>query len=191
MDLRDDLAVETLLFGECKALDNITTGMVKQDNIECCICLNNHWGVKLPNCNHFVCPKCYYKLFNGFISEHFNSKNSEPKCPEKPIYPYQNKHKNKQIFYSITNDDAYLEWFVDENEDLYNALKLNSEFVENLDIHLKNWFENDEIINQWENDLMQYGKVLEQYNIDIEEYNELYHEEKKCNAQRKCPLCRL
>lgn len=92
--------------------------MVKQDNIECCVCLNYHWGVKLPNCNHFICPKCYYKLFNGYISEEFYRKNSKPKYPEKPAYPYKNKDKNKEIFYSITRDDTYLEWFIDNN---YNS----------------------------------------------------------------------
>jgi hypothetical protein len=191
----DDLEVQILLFGEDEALDNITIGMVKEDNIECCICLNYHWGVKLPNCNHFICPKCYYKLFNGYISEDFYSKKNEPKYPEKPIYPYQNKDKNKEIFYSITQDDTYLEWFLDDNQDLYNSVKLNTEFVEDLDIHLKYWFENNEIIKQWENNFIQYEKDLKKYNIDIEEYNELYAklyaEEKENNSQRRCPLCRL
>ena len=191
MDFRDDLEVETLLFGEDEALDNITTGMVKQDNIYCCICLNNNWGVKLPNCNHLICPKCYYKLFNGYISEDFKRKQYEPKYPEKPAYPYENKYKNKEIFYSQTQNDTYLEWFIDNNEDLFNSVKLNTEFVEDLDIHLKYWFENNEIIKQWENDLIQYEKDLEQYNIDIEKYNELYAEEKEYNSQRICPLCRL
>ena len=191
----DDLEVQILLFGEDEALDNITIGMVKEDNIECCVCLNYHWGVKLPNCNHFICPKCYYKLFNGYISEDFYSKNIEPKHPEKPIYPYQNKDKNKEIFYSITQDDTYLEWFLDDDQDLYNSVKLNTEFVEDLDIHLKYWFENNEIIKQWENNFIQYEKDLKKYNIDIEEYNELYAklyaEEKENNSQRRCPLCRL
>ena len=164
MDRRNKLEVETLLFGEDEALDNITIGMVKQDNIECCICLNYHWGVKLPNCNHFICPKCYYKLFNGYISDEFYSKNTEPKYPEKPIYPYQNKDKNKDIFYSITEDDTYLEWFVVENEDLYNSVKLNSEFVDNLDVKLKRWFENNKDIKQYENDLIQYNKNIELFN---------------------------
>ena len=62
MDLRDDL--ESLLnYDEDELLENITFGMVKQDNIECCVCLNCHWGVRLPNCNHFICPKCYYKIY--------------------------------------------------------------------------------------------------------------------------------
>ena len=191
MDMRDDLEVATLLFGEDEALDYITTGMVKQDNIECCICLNYHWGVKMPNCNHFICPKCYYKLFNGYISEDFHRKISKPKYPEKPAYPYENKDKNKEIFYSITQDDTYLEWFIDDNEDLYNSVKLNTEFVKDLDTHLRCWFENNEIIKQWENDLIQYKKDLEQYDIDMEEYNKLYTEEKEYNSQRICPLCRL
>lgn len=191
MDRMNKLEVETLLFGEDEALDNITIGMVKQDNIECCICLNYHWGVKLPNCNHFICPKCYYKLFNGYISDEFYSKNTEPKYPEKPIYPYQNKDKNKDIFYSITEDDTYLEWFVYENEDLYNSVKLNSEFVDNLDVKLKRWFENNKDIKQYENDLIQYNKNIELFNNDIEEYNELYAQEKEDNSQKICPLCRL
>jgi hypothetical protein len=191
MDRMNKLEVETLLFGEDEALDNITIGMVKQDNIECCICLNYHWGVKLPNCNHFICPKCYYKLFNGYISDEFYSKNTEPKYPEKPIYPYQNKDKNKDIFYSITEDDTYLEWFVYENEDLYNSVKLNSEFVDNLDVKLKRWFENNKDIKQYENNLIQYNKNIELFNNDIEEYNELYAQEKEDNSQKICPLCRL
>ena len=187
----DDLEVQILLFGEDEALDNITIGMVKEDNIECCICLNYHWGVKLPNCNHFICPKCYYKLFNGYISDEFYSKNTEPKYPEKPIYPYQNKDKNKDIFYSITEDDTYLEWFVVENEDLYNSVKLNSEFVDKLDVELKKWFENNKNIKQYEDELIQYNKNVEQFNNDIEEYNELYSQEKEDNSKQICPLCRL
>lgn len=200
-DYRDRLYWETQLFGEDEALHNITTGMVKQNNIECCVCLNYHWGVKLPNCNHFICPKCYYKLLYGYISEDFRRKNPKPKYPErpkKPAYPYENKDKNNEIFYSITRDDTYLEWFINENEDLYNSVKLNTEFVEDLDTHLKCWFENNEIIKQWENDLIKYEnddlkkyeKYLEQYYIDRDEYDELYDEEKEYNSQRICPLCR-
>jgi hypothetical protein len=187
MDLRDDLEVETLLFGLDEALDNITIGLIKQDNIECCVCLNYHWGVKLPNCNHFICPKCYYKIYNGYVSSNFYCENSEPEYPEKPSYPYKNKDKNKEIFYSITEDDRYLEWFIDENEDLYNSVK----FEDNLDVKLKKWFETNKYIKQYENDLIQYNKHVEQFNNDIEEYNELYAQEKEDNSQQLCPLCRL
>ena len=191
MDFRDDLEVETFLFGEDKALENITIGLIKEDNIECCVCLNNSWGVKLHNCNHFICPKCYYKIYNGYVTSNFHSENPKPKYPERPIYPYQNEDKNKEIFYSITEDNTYLEWFINENEDLYNSVKLNSEFVDNLDVKLKKWFENNEIIEKYENDLIQYKKDVEQYYIDMEEYDELYSQEKEDNSQKLCPLCRL
>jgi hypothetical protein len=190
MDFRDDLAVNILLFGEEEALDNITIGMIKQDNIECCVCLNFHWGVKLPNCSHFICPKCYYKIYNGYISCDFHSKNTEPKYPVEPIYPYKNLDKNKEIFYSITNDTAYLEWFIDENEDLYNSVKINSNFIANIDDKLKFWFENNDLIKRYENDLIKYENELDNISIEMEEYNELYEQNKIDNSQSLCPLCR-
>ena len=190
MDFRDDLAVETFLLGEEEALDNITIGMIKQDNIECCVCLNYHWGVKLPNCNHFICPKCYYKIYNGYISDDFYNKITEPKYPIKPIYPYQNPDKNKEIYYTITNNSTYLQWFIEENEDLYNSVKMNSEFIANIDDNLKIWFETNNLIKDYENELIKYENEMEQYNINIEEYNELYEQEKIDNSQSLCPLCR-
>ena len=193
MNFRDDLAVHTLLFGEEEALENMTIGMIKQDNIECCVCLNFNWGVKLPNCSHFVCSKCYYKIYNGYISGDFYSKTTEPKYPVKPIYPYQNQDKNKELFKSITNNNIYLEWFIDDNEDLYNSVKMNSEFVDNLDVKLKLWFKNNELLKQYENDILQYKNLLEQYNIDIEAYNEKYEEEKIDNSQKNvlCVGCNI
>jgi hypothetical protein len=196
IDFKDDFAVECFLYGEDEALDNITIGMVKQDNIECCICLNYNWGVKLPNCNHFICPKCYHKIYYGYISNEFRSKVFEPKYPEKPIYPYQNKNqntydKNRELFYTITKDETYKEWFICENEDLYNSVKLNSEFVDKLDINLKTWFENNELIKQYDIDLKQYDDDLKQYDVDTIKYDELYEEEKENNTHQICPLCRL
>ena len=70
---------------------------------------------------------------------------------------------------------------------------MNTEYIKDLDTHLKCWFENNEIIKQWENNLIQYEKDLKQYNIDIEEYNELYTEKKEYvlyvdyNRRFKCP----
>jgi hypothetical protein len=196
MDFRDELETDIFLYGEDKALENITNDMIKQDNIECCVCLNFHWGVKLPNCSHFICPKCYYRIYNGYISCDFHSENLNPEEPKEPIYPYQNRDINKEIFKSITNNNIYLnniylEWFIDDNEDLYNSVKMNSEFVDKLDVKLKLWFENNELLKQYENDILQYKNLLEQYNIDIETYNEKYEAEKDDNAQKICPLCRL
>lgn len=190
MDFRDDLAVETFLLCEEEALDNITIGMIKQDNIECCVCLNYNWGVKLPNCNHFICPKCYYKIYNGYISDNFYNKITEPKYPINPIYPYQNPDKNKEIYYTITNNSTYLQWFIEENEDLYNSVKINSEFIANIDDNLKIWFETNNLIKDYETEVIKYKNELEQYNINIEEYNELYEQEKIDNSQSLCPLCR-
>lgn len=190
MDYRNDLEVDIFLHGEDKALENITIGMVKQDNIECCVCYNFHWGVKLPNCNHFICPKCYYKLYNGYISENFYIRNIEPEFPENPIYPYKKSDKNRELFNSISKDDIFLEWFIDENEDLYNSIKMNSEFVDNIDIKLKIWFQTNELLKKYENDVINYNNKLKQYYIDNEKYNDLYEEEKEYNKHAICPLCR-
>ena len=165
--------------------------MIKQDNIECCVCLNFHWGVKLPNCSHFICPKCYYKIYYGYISSDFHNNNIEPKSPKKPIYPYKNPDVNKELFNDITNDNTFLEWFISENEDLYNSVKMNSEFVDNLDVKLKFWFENNELIKKYESEMIKYENDLDTYNTDIEDYNENYEEEKVANSQRICPLCRF
>lgn len=191
MEFRDELELQILLYGEDEALDYITIGMLKQDNIECCVCLNYHWGVKLPNCDHYICPKCYYRIYNGYISSIFHDENPQPKRPDKPIYPYENQDKNKEIFYTITNNELHLEWFIHDNEDLNNLVKMNSEYVVNLDVNLKTWFENNELIKIYENDLIQYENSLEQYYLDMDDYNENCEEEKNNNAKQLCPLCRL
>jgi len=193
MDYRDYLEVRARFYGEDEALENLTIGMVKQDNIECCVCLNFHWGVKLPNCNHFICPKCYYKIYHGFISSKFYRENPEPhySYDEKPIYPYQNVDKNREIFNTITNDPKFLEWFVNDNEDLYNSIKTNSDFVDNIDANLETWFKNNDLIQKYNDNLINYKNKVKQFHIDLEEYNELYEEEKECNSKQLCPLCRL
>ena len=42
----------------------ITETMEKKDNIDCCVCLEHRWGVKLPSCNHYLCRKCYFIIFH-------------------------------------------------------------------------------------------------------------------------------
>jgi hypothetical protein len=196
VDYNDELTIETIIFGENQALENITVGLYKKDNIECCVCLNDSWGVKLPNCTHFICPKCYYKIYNGYVPSNFHIKNPYPNHPEisRPNYPYQNKDKNEEIFYSITENNKYLEWFMYENEDLYNSVKLNTEYVDNLDVEIKKWFEHNELLEKYENDLIQYEiqqkKIIKQFYIKIQKYDRLYYQEKINNAQKLCPLCR-
>jgi len=190
-DIRDELSYQTALFGEETALQNITNGMVKQDNVECCICLNFNWGVKLPNCNHFLCPKCYYKIYCGYISSDFLNENIEPEHKSAPIYPYKDAQINDELFHTITNDETHLEWFVEENEDFYNSVKMKSEFVKNVDIKIKRWFKNNKVIKQHVIEVLQYEKWLTQFYDDMTNYNQKYDEEKHNNAQKSCPMCRL
>ena len=62
--------------------------MIKKDNIECCVCFENNCGVKLQNCNHFICQQCYLKIYHGYISYTFYNNNPEPIYPKKPDYPF-------------------------------------------------------------------------------------------------------
>lgn len=171
-------------------MSDIFEDMVRKDNIECCVCLDFDCGVKLPNCNHFICSKCYYKLNTGFISDEFYMNHPPPVYPIEPSYPYIDSNENLEIYNSLTNDDTYMEWFIVNNQDLYNSIKINSEFVHDIDIHLKKWFESNELISKYENDLIQYDKLYKKYCDDITEYNSLIEEEREDNINTKCPLCR-
>ena len=169
----------------------VTEDMVKEDNIECCVCMEFHWGVKLPNCNHFICPKCYYKMYYGYISHKFYANNPRPIYPEKPTYPYTITSKNTEIYDTLTSDDTYYKkWFINENEDLYNCIKLK-EFVDNININVLQWFQNNELITKYENDLLQYELNYKKYNDEMDIYSNLLEEEEENNIQNTCPLCRL
>lgn len=186
----------TKVWGEEKALEFFTKDMVKRDNVDCCVCFELHWGVKMPNCEHFICPKCFITMNTGYISSDFHDKHPKPEEPKepKPKYPYEDKEKNRVLFQSITNDERYLKWFVCENEDLYNSVKIKSEFVETIDDDLKSWFENNELIEQYYYDLSKYERKYEhkmnKYYVEIRKYGILYEMEQNKNSQRKCPLCR-
>lgn len=179
----------------------ICENMEKTENeVECCICLEIEFGVKLPNCNHSVCPTCYYKLYYGYLSDEFYSNNPCPIAPQKPIYPYLNVIENLEIFHNLINKDKVKElcitdkdwfitekdWFISENEDLYNCVK-KSEWVDYVDMNVKEWFENNVQLAQYEIDVLQY----ELDNIKYSIYSELCEEERENNIQNKCPMCRL
>ena len=159
------------------SIEEITEDMIKEDNIECCVCMEFHWGVKLPNCNHFICPKCYYKMYYGYISYKFYHNNPRPIYPEKPRYPYTITSKNSEIYDILTDDDTYKEWFINENEDLYNSIKINSEFVYNINNNLKQWFQKNEVITKYENDLIQYELNYKKYNDEMVIYSNLVEKE--------------
>ena len=169
-------------------IEIVTKDMVKEDNIECCVCLNFHWGVKLPNCNHFICHKCYYIMYYGYISHEFYTNNPKPIYPKNPTYPYLNISQNTEIYDTLTSDDTYKEWFINGNEDLYNCVKAKSELV---DDNLLHWFQNNEVIKKYENDLIQNKFEWEEYYDKWIVYSELLEEENENNIQNTCPLCRL
>jgi hypothetical protein len=172
--------------------------MEKTENeVECCICLEIEFGVKLPNCNHFVCPKCYYKLYYGYLSDAFHSNNPCPVAPQKPIYPYLDVIANLEIFHNLINKDmdkdwfvTEKDWFISENEDLYNCIK-KSECVDYVDINVKKWFENNAQLAQYENDVLQYELDNIKYSNQQLIYSELCKEEIENNTQNRCPMCRL
>jgi len=203
-----------ILFEKLKEETNIeyeTGNMVREDAIECPVCFETRWGVRLPNCSHFICAKCYYIIYKGFISEKFKQKNLEPIKPksppnrETPEYPYTyNNEELQAIFNSFKINSEFEDWFVYSNGDLYNSIRNNSEYVEDLDDVIKEWFQNDDkikiykqSIKSYKNSKKEYDKLwsnyckeCDAYLKDLAEYNELLKCEKEYNAKQCCPLCR-
>lgn len=171
---------------------------IKEDNIECCVCLESDWGVKLPKCNHFICPKCYYKLYYGFISDDFYKNNpypNYPKMPEKPLYPYLNPDENLQIYLKLSNNDDLKEWFIEQQEDLYECYKSNN--VEIANINMKEWFDTNEIIKKHEDNILSYNVEFKKYQDNyvlyqkqLKNYEIRKIKEKINNCKSTCPLCR-
>jgi hypothetical protein len=174
----------------CDLSNVISKKMVKKYDSECCVCLEIGTCVKLENCDHYLCPICYYKLRYGFVRDKFYINNPYPNRPVKPNYPYINVNENIKIFKSLTNDNTYLDWFVNENQDLYNCIKTNEDFVCNVDKEIKKWFEDNGIIKNYEDDIIQYELNYEKYNNDMDNYSMLLEEERENNIICTCPLCR-
>jgi len=172
--------------------------IIKEDNIECCVCLEFYWGVKLPNCNHFICPKCYLKMYDGFISDDFYKNNpypNHPKMPKVPMYPYLIPDENLKIYTKISKESDLKEWFVEQQEDLYECYKYhNYEFANS---NMKIWFDTNELIKKYEDSLLIYNIELLKYQDDnvlyktqIKNYEMKKQIEKRNNCKMKCPLCR-
>lgn len=193
-------------------IDYETSDMIREDAIECPVCFDTRWGVRLPNCSHFICSRCYYTIYKGFMPEKFKQGRLEPIEPEQPKYtsipeyPYSycNKKVLKDIFDSFGINDDFKEWFVNENKDLYISIKKNTVYVEDIDDVIKEWFQNDEKINLYKNMMKiykdskkEYDKLWRNYHIEyekylkeLEEYNEFLEYEKEMNIKKRCPLCR-
>jgi len=179
-----------------------TENMIKEDDIECCVCYENHWGVKLPNCDHFICPKCYYKIYHyGFLSSEFINANSEPigpKRPKEPIYPFT-PEKLEIIYDELTNNDKYKTFFVNSNSELYEHIIFN-DYKCNIDSNIIKWFQTNNELKIYEEDKNKYKLAYEAYSEyktkldifceEIEEYRSREEEERQQNCGRMCPLCR-
>jgi hypothetical protein len=178
---------------------NETDDMVKEDDIECCVCYENHWGVKLTNCDHFICPKCYYKIYYyGYLSSEFineNSKPIDPERPKEPIYPFV-PEKLEVIYNELTNNDKYKSWFILSNEELYDHIVFN-DYKCKMERNIINWFQTNNELKIYEEDKNKYKLACKEYQskLDIfceemEEYRSKEEEEREQNCIRSCPLCR-
>ena len=178
---------------------NETEDMIKKDEIECCVCYENHLGVKLPNCDHFICPKCYYKIYHfGFLSSEFINENSKPVGPERPkepIYPFVSE-KLEVIYNELTNNEKYKYCFINSIEDLYEHIIFN-DYKCNIEIIIINWFQTNNELKIYEEDKNKYKLDYEEYRSKIaifceemEEYRSREEEERNLNCSKLCPLCR-
>ena len=75
---------------------------------------------------------------------------------KKPIYPYVNVINNLEIYWQLSSDLTYKEWFIYSNEDLYDSIMIHSKLVEDIDCKIKKWFENNELIIQYKIDNNKY-----------------------------------
>jgi hypothetical protein len=176
-----------------------TEDMIKKDDIECCVCYENHWGVKLPNCDHFICPKCYYKIYHhGYLSSEFINENSKPVGPERPkepLYPFI--PENLEVIYNeLTNNDKYESWFILSNEELYDHIVFN-DYKSKIDRNIINWFQTNNELKIYEEDKNKYKLAYKEYQTnhdifceEIEEYRCREEEERQQNCSKLCPLCR-
>ena len=102
-----------------------------------------------------------------------------------------------ELYNNLTREDTYKEWFINHNKELYECIKNNNEDFINIDIKLKQWFETDEKIKMYENELMKYDIdykdyliKYEKWSIYIKKYNILLENHRKTNCKKSCPLCR-
>lgn len=179
-----------------------TKDAMKKEEVDCCVCLNTHRGIKMPNCEHFVCSRCHYKMQHGFISEAFYNTHRRPFCgPEKPEYPYKDACENAEIYKTLADGEWYKGWFVNNNEDLYNCIKQEEEFIKYIpyDKHkndiqslnnIKEFFETNKEIQQYETSLIQFYNEYKLFEEQNALYEKLYEEERKKNCIKTCPLCR-
>jgi hypothetical protein len=179
-----------------------TDDIVKKEQVDCCVCLTTRRGIQMPNCEHFVCARCHYKMQNGFISDTFYNTYRRPFCgQQKPEYPYKDISENAEIYKTLPYGDWYEGWFINSNEELYKCLKQEEEFMKYIPHDkygtniqsfnsFKKWFETNEKIQEYETALTKFYTEYKLFEAQNDLYDRLYEEEKKKNCMKRCPLCR-
>jgi hypothetical protein len=180
-DLLRDLKIEW-------GAEETTEDMLKQDNIECPVCLSYGIGVKLPKCQHYICTKCYYVIYEyGYLGDEFLEHHNLPIEPTRPKYPYVNKPELLEDIYSnFQLNGKFKELFIEDNKDLYECFKMGHY----KDKVIEEWINTNELIKQYELDKQKYKKNMKTYTKQTENYIELKKQDLKSNTSPVCPLCR-
>lgn len=104
---------------------------------------------------------------------------------KKPIYPYADIIQNLEIYWQLTTDATYKEWFIYSNEDLYDSIIMQSKLVDDIDYKIKQWFKNND-------DITQYKMAHNKYIVEREHLNKtLIEKERNRKCKRPYPLSRL
>lgn len=110
-----------------------------------------------------------------------NNKNNS----KRPVYPYVDVITNLEIYWQLSDDLNYKEWFIYSNEDLYDSIMMQSQLVEDIDCKIKKWFENNDLI-------MQYKLAYTKYMVERDPSAQyLVEKERNKNCKRAYPLSRL
>jgi hypothetical protein len=118
------------------------------------------------------------------IEDKFFNTNNNPNIT-KPVYPYVDVITNLEIYWQLSDDLNYKEWFIYSNEDLYDSIMMQSQLVEDIDCKIKKWFENNYLI-------MQYKLAYTKYMVEGDRGNQyLVEKERNKNCKRAYPLSRL
>ena len=153
-----------------------------EQNIECCICLEDKTLIKLPTCIHKVCFDCCKTIYFG------SSKN------ERPIHWGEMIVESHNWPYEINEDDNNDPEYIKQEE--YDKFETKHFDIKTKSYHeliiIRNsliserpeWMNTEEFIN-YENCKFRYHTELIKLEIERENYNK-----NKLKGNKTCPLCR-
>jgi hypothetical protein len=153
-----------------------------EQNVECCICLEDKTLIKLPTCIHKLCFGCCKTIYFGSTSN------------ERPIHWREMIIEGSNWPYDINEDDENdLEYIKYEEYDKFETkhfdikTKSYDELIEirnNLISERHEWMNTEEFIN-YENDMFKYHTEFVKLEKEWDNYNE-----NKTKGNGTCPLCR-